>query len=220
MISKSWDKYLSTEYSKKYFKELMIFLENEYKLKTIFPKYNDIFKAYIYTDFEDVKVVIIGQDPYHNINEATGLAFSVNKETTIPPSLRNIYKELYTDLNLIAPSHGNLSKWAKEGVLLINAILTVEENKPLSHENKGWENFTRAVINALNNNHKNVVYILWGNYAKSYKKYIDVVNNYVIESLHPSPLSAYRGFFGHKPFSKTNNYLISKNISPLDWELK
>ena len=148
-----------------------------------------------------------------------GLAFSVNKNIKIPPSLRNIYKELSNDLNLTSPNHGDLSNWAKEGVLLINAILTVEKNKPLSHQNKGWEIFTKAVINALNKNRINIVYILWGNYAKTYKKYIDIKNNYIIESLHPSPLSAYRGFFGHQPFSKTNDYLISKNIKPIDWKI-
>ena len=166
-----------------------------------------------------VKVVIIGQDPYHNFGEANGLAFSVSKNIKIPPSLRNIYKELSNDLNLVSPNHGDLSNWAQEGVLLINTILTVEKNKPLSHQNKGWEIFTKAVINVLNKNRINIVYILWGNYAKTYKKYIDIKNNYIIESLHPSPLSAYRGFFGHQPFSKTNNYLISKNIKPINWRI-
>lgn len=220
MINKNWDKYLKDEYSKKYFLELISFIESEYKYKTIYPKFNNLFNAYKQTSLKNVKVVIIGQDPYHNINEAHGLAFSVNKNIAIPPSLRSIYKELYNDLNIITPNHGNLSKWAQEGVLLINAILTVEENKPLSHENKGWEQFTKAVITTLNTNCKNIVYILWGNYARSYKKYIDINNNHIIESFHPSPLSAYRGFFGHKPFSNTNNYLISKDIKPIDWKIE
>ncbi|HHX79255.1 MAG TPA: uracil-DNA glycosylase, partial [Acholeplasmataceae bacterium] len=190
-----------------------------YNNETIFPNYNNIFNAYKTTDFNKVKVVIIGQDPYHNFGEANGLAFSVSKNIKIPPSLRNIYKELSNDLNLVSPNHGDLSNWAQEGVLLINTILTVEKNKPLSHQNKGWEIFTKAVINVLNKNRINIVYILWGNYAKTYKKYIDIKNNYIIESLHPSPLSAYRGFFGHQPFSKTNNYLISKNIKPINWRI-
>lgn len=219
MINNNWDKYLKEEYEKTYFKNLILFIENKYNNETIFPNYNNIFNAYKTTDFNKVKVVIIGQDPYHNFGEANGLAFSVSKNIKIPPSLRNIYKELSNDLNLVSPNHGDLSNWAQEGVLLINTILTVEKNKPLSHQNKGWEIFTKAVINVLNKNRINIVYILWGNYAKTYKKYIDIKNNYIIESLHPSPLSAYRGFFGHQPFSKTNNYLISKNIKPINWRI-
>lgn len=219
MINNNWDKYLNKEYSKDYFINLMKFIETQYQEKNIFPDYDNIFRAYKYTDFNKVKIVIIGQDPYHNYGEANGLAFSVNKNIVIPPSLKNIYKELFTDLKIIAPNHGDLSKWAYEGVLLINAILTVEKNLPLSHENKGWEQFTYSVINALNLHRRNIVYILWGNYAKSFKKHIDQKNNYIIESLHPSPLSAYRGFFGHKPFSRANDYLISKNIKPINWNL-
>lgn len=219
MINNSWDEYLKEEFSKEYFVRLIKFIKNEYREKQVFPKWDNLFNAYLKTPLENVKVVIIGQDPYHNINEANGLAFSVPKNITIPPSLRNIYKELSTDLNLIAPNHGDLTVWAEEGVLLINAILTVEENIPLSYENIGWERFTKAVINVLNKNKKNIVYILWGNYAKSYKKIINSENNYIIESVHPSPLAAYRGFFGHKPFSKANAYLENNNINPINWKI-
>ena len=219
MINNNWDKYLNKEYSKDYFINLMKFIETQYQEKNIFPDYDNIFRAYKYTDFNKVKIVIIGQDPYHNYGEANGLAFSVNKNIVIPPSLKNIYKELFTDLKIIAPNHGDLSKWAYEGVLLINAILTVEKNLPLSHENKGWEQFTYSVINALNLHRRNIVYILWGNYAKSFKKHIDQKNNYIIESLHPSPLSAYNGFLGCKHFSQTNSLLKEMGKEEINWQV-
>src|SRR5574344_215898 len=186
MITEEWDKILNIEYQKKYFVELKKFIDNEYKNKIIYPKYDDVFRALKYTSYNDVSVVIIGQDPYHGEGEACGLAFSVNKDTKIPPSLRNIYKELYNDLGIIKKD-GDLSSWAKQGVLLLNSIMTVEKDRPLSHQNKGWEVFTDNIIKSLSERKDPSVFILLGNYAKS-KKILINKNNYIIESTHPSPL--------------------------------
>ena len=190
--------------------------KNEYKNKTIYPEYKNIFNALRLTDYDEVKVVILGQDPYHGKNEAHGLSFSVRKGVKTPPSLQNIFKELYNDLG-IKKQTTDLTPWAKQGVFLINAILTVVKDTPLSHKGKGWETFTDNLIKLLNQREKPIVFILWGSYARSKKELITNKNHYIIESVHPSPLSASRGFFGSKPFSKTNNFLVTNGIKPIDW---
>lgn len=219
MITENWDNLLQEEYQKEYFKNLIEKVNNEYKTKTIFPPKDEIFNAFKLTEYNNIKVVILGQDPYHGVGEAEGLSFSVKENIKIPPSLQNIFKELNNDLNYQIPKNGSLKKWAKEGVLLLNSILTVEKDKALSHKNLGWETFTDEVIKLINKKQTPVVFILWGNYAKTKEKYITNKVHYVIKSPHPSPLSAYHGFFNSKPFSKTNNYLISKKISPVNFKL-
>lgn len=216
MFNNEWDNILSEEIKKDYYKNLINKVDVEYKKKIIFPKYDDIFKALKLTSYDDVKVVILGQDPYHGENEAHGLSFSVNNDVKMPPSLRNIFKELESDLN-IKRDNTNLTDWAKQGVLLLNSILTVEKDSPLSHKNYGWEIFTDYLIGKLGSSDKPIVFILWGNYARSKKNLINNKNHLIIESAHPSPLSASRGFFGSKPFSKTNKYLIKNNIDPIIW---
>ena len=188
--------------------------------KQIYPKSKDIFKAFELTSFEDVKVIIVGQDPYHGPNQANGLAFSVNSDTNFPPSLLNIYKEYSSDLSLSLPNDGDLSSWAKQGVLLLNSILTVECGHPGSHKNLGWEKFTNAIIRALSDKKKYLVFILWGAYAQSKKVFIDSSNHHIISSPHPSPLSAHRGFFGSKPFSRCNEYLRENKIDEINWKIK
>ena len=187
--------------------------------KQIYPKSKDIFKAFELTSFEDVKVIIVGQDPYHGPNQANGLAFSVNSDTSFPPSLLNIYKEYSSDLSLSLPNDGDLSSWAKQGVLLLNSILTVESGHPGSHKNLGWEKFTNAIIRALSDKKKYLVFILWGAYAQSKKVFIDSSNHHIISSPHPSPLSAHRGFFGSKPFSRCNEYLRANKIDEINWKI-
>ena len=216
MINKKWDEVLSNEFKKDYFKKLGIFVKNEYNKKEIYPKYNDIFNALRYTDYDDVKVVILGQDPYHGYNEAHGLSFSVKKGTPMPPSLQNIFKELENDLN-IKKTDSDLTSWAKQGVFLLNSIMTVEKDKPLSHKDKGWEIFTDNIIKCLNEREKPIVFVLWGSYARSKKVLITNKRHLVLESFHPSPLSAYRGFFGSKPFSKINAFLEKNNIEKIEW---
>ncbi len=216
MINKKWDEVLSNEFKKDYFKKLGIFVKNEYNKKEIYPKYNDIFNALRYTDYDDVKVVILGQDPYHGYNEAHGLSFSVKKGTPMPPSLQNIFKELENDLN-IKKTDSDLTSWAKQGVFLLNSIMTVEKDKPLSHKDKGWEIFTDNIIKCLNEREKPIVFVLWGSYARSKKVLITNKRHLVLESVHPSPLSAYRGFFGSKPFSKINAFLEKNNIEKIEW---
>ena len=220
MIGNSWDILLSEEYKKDYFKSLKDFVISEYKNKIVYPKMSEIFKAFIETSYEDVKVVILGQDPYHGENEAEGLSFSVKIGITKPPSLINIFTELKDDLGCNIPNHGSLVSWAKQGVLLLNSTLTVVKDTPKSHSNKGWEIFTEEVIKIINKKNKPVVFILWGSDARSKKQLITNPIHYIIESPHPSPLSAYRGFFGSKPFSKTNNFLIKNGIKPINWEIK
>ena len=220
MIGNSWDKLLDEEYKKEYFINLMNFIKKEYKEKTIYPKQNEVFNAFRYTDYDNVKVVILGQDPYHGPNQAEGLSFSVSNEVLKPPSLKNIFKELESDLKIPFPEVNSLKKWAKEGVLLLNAVLTVEEHKPTSHKDKGWEIFTDDVIKLLNKKETPIVFILWGNYARSKKKLITNPKHLVLESAHPSPFSAYNGFFGSKPFSKTNEFLKKNNIKEIDWRVE
>ena len=220
MIGNDWDDILSSEYDKEYFKEMTNFLTKEYQTKTIYPKESEIFKAFRLTPYKNVKVVILGQDPYHDVGQAEGLSFSVKEGIKRPPSLINIYKELFDDLGYNIVENGSLVKWANEGVLLLNAILTVEKDKAASHSKIGWETFTDEVIKKLNEKDTPVVFILWGSFARSKKKYITNKRHYIIESAHPSPLSAFNGFFGSKPFSKTNNFLISQGLDPIDWNLE
>ena len=220
MIGNDWDIILKLEFEKDYFKKLLSIINNEYKLKTIYPNKTDIFKAFRNTSYQDTKVVILGQDPYHGINQAEGLSFSVKTGIQKPPSLQNIFKELQNDLGYKIPESGSLVPWTKEGVLLLNTVLTAEANKPASHKDLGWEIFTDEVIKKLNEKDSPVVFILWGSFARSKKNLITNKNHYIIESTHPSPFSAYNGFFGSKPFSKTNNFLISHNLKPINWEIK
>lgn len=220
MIGNKWDELLKEEFKKEYFKNLMEYIKEEYKTKTIYPKQNEVFNAFRYTDYDDVKVVILGQDPYHGPNQAEGLSFSVSNEVLKPPSLKNIFKELENDLGIPFPEHNSLKPWAKEGVLLLNAVLTVQEHAPTSHKDKGWEMFTDHVIKILNNKEEPIVFILWGAYARNKKSYITNPIHYIIESPHPSPFSAYNGFFGSKPFSKTNEFLKRNNIKEINWEIK
>lgn len=216
MINKTWDVVLEKELKKDYFRKLGIFVKEEYDKKNIFPSYNNIFNALRYTDYDKVKVVILGQDPYHGDGEAHGLSFSVQEGIKRPPSLNNIFKELRNDLGIIRTKN-DLSDWAKQGVLLLNSIMTVERNKPLSHKDKGWELFTDTIIQKLNERKNPVIFVLWGSYAKSKKIYVTNPNHYIIESVHPSPLSASRGFFGSKPFSKINQILKQNGLQEIKW---
>lgn len=218
MIKGTWTNYLNPEMQKQYFANLLNFIDKERTSHTIFPKKEDVFKAFELTPFEDVKVVLIGQDPYHNPNQAHGLSFSVNSGVKIPPSLNNIFKELKTDLGIQIPTHGNLSFWAKQGVLLLNATLTVRANEPGSHQNKGWEQFTDFVIQTISKEKNHCVFLLWGNYAKNKKVIINSSKHLILEAAHPSPL-ARGGFFECKHFSKTNEYLKSHNQQAINWNI-
>lgn len=216
MINKKWDVVLKPEFESDYFKKLGMFVKKEYSKKRVYPKYSDIFNALRFTDYDAVKVVILGQDPYHGFNEAHGLSFSVLEGVKRPPSLDNIFKELYDDLG-IKRSDNNLKDWADQGVLLLNSIMTVVADRPLSHKGMGWEIFTDNVIKYLNNREKPVVFILWGSFARSKKELITNKRHYIIESAHPSPLSASRGFFGSKPFSKCNDFLVKNGMEKINW---
>ena len=220
MIGNDWDIILENEFKKEYFYNLLKFVQGEYARKTIFPPKKDVFKAFRYTPYKDVKVVILGQDPYHGEGEAEGLCFSVREGIRKPPSLNNIFKELKDDLGYDIPSSGSLVPWAKQGVFLLNTVLTVIKDKAASHKNIGWETFTDEVIKKINEKEEPVVFILWGGFARSKKKFITNPKHLVIESAHPSPLSAYNGFFGSKPFSKTNDFLIKNNLKPINFEIK
>ena len=220
MIGNSWDNLLSDEYKKDYFKNLQKFIIKEYKNKTIYPKMSEIFNAFTKTSYDNVKVVILGQDPYHGEGEAEGLSFSVKVGIQKPPSLINIFTELKNDLGINPPNHGSLVSWAEQGVLLLNATLTVVKDNARSHAGHGWEIFTDEVIKLINKKETPVVFILWGSDARSKRSLITNKKHLIIESAHPSPLSAYRGFFGSKPFSKTNEFLIKNNIKPIDWKIK
>ena len=219
-VQADWKRLLEDEIKKDYFLKLLEWLKLEYKHKNIFPKKEDVFNALVYTSYENTKTVILGQDPYPNIGQGMGLSFSVNPGVPLPKSLQNIFQELQADLGCRIPKHGSLRKWADQGVLLLNTSLTVEERKPNSHQNKGWEIFTNRVISLVNEKEDPVVFILWGNNARSKKNLITNPHHLIIESAHPSPLSAGRGFFGSKPFSRTNNFLFSKNIKPIDWQIE
>jgi uracil-DNA glycosylase len=216
MINKKWDVVLESEFKKDYFRKLGIFVKNEYKAKKIYPEYKNIFNALRYTDYDEVKVVILGQDPYHGDREAHGLSFSVQEGVAMPPSLRNIFKELYDDIGVVR-NQTDLTDWAHQGVLLLNSIMTVVKDTPLSHKDKGWEIFTDKIIEKLGEREEPIVFIFWGSYARSKKSLIKNKKHLILESVHPSPLSAHRGFFGSKPFSKTNEFLIKNNIEPIKW---
>lgn len=219
MIGNDWDEKLNIIWKSEGFKKFMMLINHEYQTKTIFPEKNNVFNALKLTPYKNVKVVIVGQDPYHGVGEAHGLSFSVQKGVSIPPSLKNIYQELSSDLGIKPAEYGDLTKWAKEGVLLLNAVLTVEKDKPASHKGKGWELLTDFIIKELNKKEEPIVFILWGNFARSKKEYITNKKHLVIESTHPSPFSARNGFFGSKPFSRTNNFLKQNNIKEIDWQL-
>jgi uracil-DNA glycosylase len=216
-LNEEWSKLLASEMQEPYFVKLQEFVDAEYKTKTIYPKYKNIFRAFNLIFPENVKVVIIGQDPYHGENQANGLAFSVCDTCKIPPSLKNIFTELVDDMACPTPSSGNLTKWAEEGVLLINSVLSVEQAKANSHKNKGWEKFTDFVIQKLASEYENIVFILWGNPSQKKEKLIDSSKHLILKAPHPSPLSSYRGFFGSKPFSKSNNYLKAHGKKEIDW---
>jgi len=216
-IEESWKTILQDEFEKNYFQKLTEFVRNEYKTRKIYPPAKLIFNAFDQCSFDQLKVVILGQDPYHSPGQAHGLCFSVNDGVEFPPSLKNIFKELQNDIGKVIPKSGNLTEWAKQGVLLLNATLTVRAFSAGSHQNKGWEQFTDAVIHKINEKKEHVVFILWGNYAISKGKFIDQKKHHVLTSVHPSPLSASRGFFGNKHFSRANEYLIGNGLTPVDW---
>ena len=217
-IEESWKRALSTLFEKAYFGQIAAHLKTEKALnRTIYPKGSEIFKAFQLTPFDEVKVVILGQDPYHNQGQAMGLSFSVPDGVKPPPSLVNIYKELNKDIGMPIPTTGNLTNWAKQGVLLLNAALTVRANEPASHAKIGWMSFTNDVIQTLSNEKKGLVFILWGNFAQQKQIYIDATKHKILKAAHPSPFSAYNGFFGCKHFSDTNEYLVRHNKSPIDW---
>lgn len=216
-IEQSWKKRLQSEFEKPYFRHLTNFVRNEYRSKTIYPPAKLIFNAFENCPFDEVKVVIVGQDPYHKPGQAHGLCFSVNEGVQIPPSLVNIYKEIHNDLGKSVPVSGNLERWSRQGVLLLNATLTVQAHRAGSHQHKGWEEFTDAAIRALANERENLVFILWGAYAQRKGANINTNRHLVLKSTHPSPLSAHRGFFGNQHFSKANEYLANHGKEPIDW---
>ncbi|HWH15974.1 MAG TPA: uracil-DNA glycosylase [Candidatus Paceibacterota bacterium] len=216
-LEPSWKERLSGEFEKPYFKELAAFVREEYQNGTVYPHPKHIFRAFELTPFDDVKVVILGQDPYHGPKQAIGLSFAVEDGMTLPPSLRNIYKEIKSDLGKPVTATGDLTRWATQGVLLLNATLTVRASSPGSHQKRGWEAFTDAAIAALSEGREHLVFILWGNYARSKASLIDHTKHLVIESAHPSPFSAHSGFFGSKPFSRANTYLESHGTTPIEW---
>ncbi len=220
IIEDSWRKHLSEEFNKRYFLQLQVFLESEFTHFTIFPDEKNIFRAFNMTPFEKVKVVVLGQDPYHGAGQAHGLAFSVQDRVAFPPSLRNIFQEYCSDLGYEMPLGGNLSKWAEEGVFLLNAVLSVRANEAHSHKQKGWEIFTDEVIRLISENREHVVFILWGKPAQQKSKLIDASKHLILKAPHPSPLSSYRGFFGSSPFSKTNAYLRAHGSKEIDWKLE
>ena len=218
-ITKNWYELLQHEFKKDYFKNLQAFLNKEYQKKTIYPKDKNVFNALNLTKFKDVKVVIIGQDPYINEGQAHGLCFSVEKGE-IPPSLKNIFKELHDELGTYIPNNGNLTKWAKQGVLLLNSILTVEKGKSFSHKNRGWERFTHKIIELLSLKNTPVVFMLWGQNAKKIVEGVDLENDLILTCAHPSPLSASNGFFGCNHFIKCNEFLEKHNLTPIDWQIE
>jgi uracil-DNA glycosylase len=217
-IASSWKNKLDDEFEKPYFINLVNFVKNEYLKFTIYPPGKEIFSAFDYCDFDNLKVVILGQDPYHGPGQANGLCFSVRDGITFPPSLINIFKEINNDLGIPISKSGNLERWAKQGVLLLNAILSVRENEACSHQNKGWEEFTDAVIKKISDEKENIVFLLWGAYAQKKGSIIDSSKHYILKSVHPSPLSANRGFFRNHHFSKTNTYLKSIGKNEINWQ--
>ena len=220
MIDNDWLCELKDEFSKPYYKELYNFVKNEYNTRVVYPPADDIFNALHLTPLKDVKVLILGQDPYHEVNQAHGLCFSVLPGNQTPPSLQNIYKELHDDLGCNIPNNGYLSKWAEQGVLLLNTVLTVRAHQAFSHKGKGWETFTDRIIEALNKQDRPIVYMLWGSPAQAKASMLDNPQHLILKAPHPSPLSAYRGFFGCKHFSKCNEFLKAHDIEPIDWQIE
>ena len=221
MISNDWLPEIKGEFGKPYYKELYNFVKQEYSSTTVYPPADDIFNAFHYTPLSEVKVLLLGQDPYHNVNQAHGLSFSVlPSQKDIPPSLQNIYKELEKDCGCYIPNNGYLEKWARQGVLLLNTVLTVRAHQANSHQNRGWEEFTDSVIKILNRQDRPIVYLLWGSPARRKKSMLNNPKQLVLEAPHPSPLSAYRGFFGCKHFSQTNDFLSQNGIEPIDWQIE
>lgn len=218
-ISNDWLGALKPEFSKPYYRELYVKVKEAYSKEQVFPPSDDIFNAFHLTPLSEVKVVIIGQDPYHNIGQAHGLCFSVKKGVEVPPSLQNIYKELQDELGCSIPEHGFLEKWARQGVLMLNSILTVRAHAPMSHKSFGWEEFTDAAIRLVNKEDRPIVFMLWGSPARAKKSMLDNPRHLILEAPHPSPLSAYRGFFGCGHFSKCNEFLKSNGITPIDWQI-
>lgn len=218
-FNNDWDEIIGNEFSKDYYKNLRNFLIKEYQESKIYPSMYDIFNALKYTSYSNTKIVIIGQDPYHGYNQAHGLCFSVKKGVKKPPSLCNIFKELNSDIGIEIPKDGHLVKWAEQGVLLLNTILTVRESMPMSHKGKGWEIFTDTILSKLNQREKPVIFMLWGNPAKQKKQLITNSSHYILEAAHPSPLSAYYGYFGCKHFSKANKFLLEVGATPIDWHI-
>lgn len=219
-ISGSWEKALKGEFSKDYYKKLFVKIKEEYQTRTIYPPADDIFNAFHFTPLEEVKVVILGQDPYHEPGQAHGLCFSVKPQVPIPPSLVNIYKELEDDLGCYIPNNGYLEKWARQGVLMLNTVLTVRAHQANSHKDLGWEQFTDAAIRVLAEQDRPMVFVLWGKPAQRKKEMIHNPKHLILESPHPSPLSAYRGFFGSRPFSRINAYLEQNGLEPIDWQIE
>lgn len=220
IFQNDWAHVLEDELEKEYYQKLRLWLKGEYETNTTHPPMQDIFNAFHYTAYDDVKVVLLGQDPYHGANQAEGLSFSVKEGVKIPPSLRNMYKELHHDIGCEIPSHGSLIKWAEQGVLLLNTVLTVQDGKANSHRGKGWERFTDHVISLLNQREKPMVFILWGKPAQAKQSLIDSSKHFIVTAPHPSPLSAHRGFFGSRPYSKTNNFLREHGMAEIDWCLE
>ena len=220
MINATWDKFLNEEFQKPYFKELSEFLKREYRTKTIYPPKKEVFSSFYFTDMDKVKVVIRGQDPYHEPGQACGMCFAVKPGVRLPPSLQNIYKEIQDDLGIpMNYNNGYLVKWAKQGVLLINSVMTVEKGRANSHAGHGWETFTNNVIEKINTLDQPVVYLLWGNNARQKKRLITNPKHLILETVHPSPLSVYRGFFGCRHFSKANDFLVRNGAEPIDWRM-
>ncbi len=220
MINATWDKFLNEEFQKPYFKELSDFLKREYRTKTIYPPKKEVFSSFYFTDMDKVKVVILGQDPYHEPGQACGMCFAVKPGVQLPPSLQNIYKEIQDDLGIpMNYNNGYLVKWARQGVLLINSVMTVEKGRANSHAGHGWETFTNNVIEKINTLDQPVVYLLWGNNARQKKRLITNPKHLILETVHPSPLSVYRGFFGCRHFSKANEFLVKNGAEPIDWRM-
>lgn len=220
MIQNDWLEPLKPEFSKPYYAELFKFVKNEYSTRQIFPPADDIFNAFHLTPLHEVKVVILGQDPYHNDGQAHGLCFSVKPDVDIPPSLVNIYQELHDDLGCYIPNNGYLTKWAKQGVLMLNTVLTVRAHQANSHRSMGWEQFTDAAIRILNEQDRPIVFILWGSPAQKKAQMLNNPKHLILKAPHPSPLSAYRGFFGSRPFSQTNEFLVKNGLEPIDWQIE
>lgn len=219
-ITNDWAEYLKPEYSKEYYRNLFNFVGQAYATQTVYPPANDIFNAFHNTPLFKVKCVIIGQDPYHEPGQAHGLSFSVKPGVAIPPSLVNIYQELHDDLGCKIPNNGYLEKWADQGVLMLNAVLTVQAHRAGSHQGKGWEQFTDAAIRVLNEQDRPIVFILWGAYAQKKAAFLNNPHHLILKSAHPSPLSVYRGFWGSRPFSKTNDFLTAHGVDPIDWQIE